>query len=49
MEWARVARSEHDWVHWRVHEGGYEAACGPTNLNEAILRFLDIAGTHPPA
>jgi hypothetical protein len=41
-DWSRVERSEHDWVHWRVHEDRFEAACGPTNLNEAILAFLDL-------
>jgi hypothetical protein len=44
LDWSRVERSEHDWVHWRVHEAAFEAACGPTNLNEAILAFLDLTG-----
>jgi hypothetical protein len=44
LDWSRAERSEHDWVHWRVHEAIFEAACGPTNLNEAILAFLDLTG-----
>ena len=44
MEWSKIERSEHDWVHWRVHEAVFDAACGPTNLNEAILTFLDYTG-----
>jgi hypothetical protein len=47
--WTKLERSEHDWVHWRVHDECYEAACGPTNLNEAIVAFLDLTGTGPPA
>jgi len=31
-------------VHWRVDDRTYEAACGPTNRNEAILTFLDPTG-----
>lgn len=46
-EWTKLARSEHDWVHWRVQDDRYEAACGPTNLNEAILTFLDLVDTRP--
>ena len=45
-DWSKVERSEHDWVHWRVQDRVFEAACGPTNLNEAILAFLDLAGDH---
>jgi hypothetical protein len=44
IERSVVERSEHDWVHWWVEDAAYEAACGPTNLNEAILAFLDLAG-----
>jgi hypothetical protein len=43
-EWSKVDRSEHDWVHWGVRDRAFEAFCGPTNLNEAILYFLDLAG-----
>ena len=43
-DWSKVERSEHDWLHWRVHEAAFDAACGPTNLNEAILTFLDLTG-----
>jgi hypothetical protein len=41
---SKLERSEHDWVNWRVADARYEAYCGPTNLNEAILAFLDLAG-----
>ena len=44
VDLSKVERSEHDWIHWWVAEERYEAACGPTNLNEAILTFLDLAG-----
>jgi hypothetical protein len=43
-DWSKLERSEHDWVHWRVADARYEAFCGPTNLNEAIIAFLDLAG-----
>ncbi len=48
LDWTKVERSEHDWVHWRVQEDRYEAACGPTNLSEAILAFLDLIGARSP-
>jgi hypothetical protein len=41
--WSKVERSEHNWVHWRIVDGRYEAFCGPTNLSEAIAGFLDQA------
>ena len=41
---SKVERSEHDWVTWWAKGSVFEAACGPTNLNEAILSFLDLAG-----
>jgi hypothetical protein len=44
-DWSKLERSEHDWLHWRLLDGRYEAFAGPTNLNEAILTFLDfVAG-----
>lgn len=46
---SKVERSEHDWVHWRIEGGVFEAACGPTNLNEAILAFLDVAEPRGPS
>ena len=42
--WSKFERSEHDWLHWRIEAGVFDAASGPTNLNEAILAFLDVAG-----
>lgn len=41
-DWSKVERSVHDWMMWRLADGRYEASCGPTNLNEAILAFLDV-------
>jgi hypothetical protein len=49
LDRSKLERSEHDWVHWRVADGRYEAFCGPTNLNEAISAFLDLAGARSPA
>ena len=43
-DWRKLERSEHDWVHWRVADASFEAACGPTNLSEAIVAFLELAG-----
>jgi Immunity protein 53 len=40
----RVERSEIDWIHWKVKDGQFDAACGPTNLGEAITTFLTLAG-----
>ncbi len=44
----KVERSERDWIYWWVKEDCFEAACGPTNLNEAILTFLDLMGARFP-
>jgi hypothetical protein len=44
VDWTKRERSEHDWLHWRVEGERFEAACGPRNLNEAIMTFLDLAG-----
>jgi hypothetical protein len=41
--------SEHDCVHWRVHESRFDAAGGLTNLNKAILAFLDLVGARGSA
>jgi hypothetical protein len=37
----RVQRDEHDWVHAWVDGATFEAACGPTNLSEAIYIFRE--------
>jgi hypothetical protein len=39
--WSKVERSEHDWLHWRIADDHFEAFCGPTNLTEAVVVFLD--------
>ena len=36
-----VQRDEHDWVHAWVNESTFEAACGPTNLSEALWIFRE--------
>jgi hypothetical protein len=41
--WDKVERPEHDWLHWRMSDDVFEAACGPTNLIEAVHAFLDVA------
>ena len=47
-----VNRSEHDWCHTWVKDNYFQAACGPCNLDEAVVRFLEWAGVpdqQPPA
>ena len=46
--WTRRDRSEHDWLCWRIEDERFEAACGPTNLHEVIVAFLDLAGARTP-
>ena len=46
-DWTKREASERDWLHWRISDERFEAACGPTNLNEAILVFLDLAEAPP--
>ena len=47
--WTKSDRSEHDWLRWRIEDERFEAACGPTNLNEAIVAFLDAAEARSPS
>lgn len=44
----RSERTEHDWLQWWVEDETFNAACGPTNLGEAIAAFLDFAGVRAP-
>ncbi len=37
----KVERDEHDWVHAWTEEGAFQAACGPTNLSEALYIFRE--------
>ena len=37
-------RSDHDWLHYWSDGSAFEAACGPTNLEEALLAFVTFAG-----
>lgn len=39
----KVDRSESDWIHAKVEDGKFVAACGPSNLEEALKLFLDWA------
>jgi hypothetical protein len=39
-DWAKIDRSEHDWLHWRVADQRFEGGCGATNLGELIGTFL---------
>src|SRR5262245_53922310 len=41
FERVEVQRDEHDWVHAWVAEETFEAACGPTNLSEALYIFRE--------
>lgn len=41
FEDVRIERDEHDWVHAWVKDGTFEAACGPTNLSEALFIFRE--------
>jgi hypothetical protein len=36
-----IHRSEDDWLVCKVENGRFEAACGPRNLTEALIAFLD--------
>lgn len=44
LEPSEIKRSHQDWLDYRVEAQRFQAICGPTNLNEAILAFLDFAG-----
>jgi hypothetical protein len=46
-DWVKVQRSEHDWLQWRATEAVFEAACGPTNLGEALAAFLNLSDDKP--
>jgi len=41
LDWQKIERSEHDWITYRVTQAQFEAAMGPTNLEECIQLFLD--------
>lgn len=38
--WTKVERSGADWIFYRSTGAVFEAACGPSNLEEAIEAFL---------
>jgi hypothetical protein len=40
LDWKKIERSEHDWIHYRMENKQFVAAAGPKNLNEAIDTFL---------
>ena len=37
----KIERDDHDWAHAWVEDGFFEAACGPTNLSEALFIFRE--------
>lgn len=39
LEREKSERSEDDWLHVWTEGGSFHAACGPTNLGEALDRF----------
>jgi hypothetical protein len=39
LEWAKIERSDEDWLMYRVASDKFEAACGPLNLSEALEVF----------
>jgi hypothetical protein len=39
FERIKTERDDHDWIHAWVEDGFFNAACGPTNLNEALSLF----------
>lgn len=38
---------EQDWLHCRLEEGKFRGFCGPQNLEEMLLVFLDWADSAP--
>lgn len=38
-----VSRSESDWIHASIESNRFTLACGPGNLEEAIVYFLAFA------
>jgi Immunity protein 53 len=48
MERIERHRSEHDWVVAWTEGDTYHAACGPTNLGEALYLFRELSGDIPP-
>jgi hypothetical protein len=42
MDWQKIDRSKDDWIHWRICEGHFEAACGPLNLRETIDMYRQL-------
>lgn len=45
-EWRQLERGGHDWLHWRVADDTFEAACGPLNLGEALSTFRFLGQGH---
>jgi hypothetical protein len=45
LERTRIDRGEKDWIMYWVEEKVFHAACGPSNLSEAIKVFIDWFGS----
>lgn len=43
----KVERDDHDWMHAWVSDGEFRAACGPTNLSEALYTFREWVAAEP--
>jgi hypothetical protein len=41
---AKTERNENDWLHYWSDGRRFEAACGPSNLLEALSAFCDFVG-----
>ena len=41
-----VSRSENDWIRASIESSHFTLACGPENLEKAIVDFLDFAENH---
>ena len=36
----KIDRTESDWIQYRIEDRGFQIACGPLNLSEAIEIFV---------
>jgi immunity protein 53 of polymorphic toxin system len=43
FEPVRIERSESEWIHCFTKEGKFKVRCGPRNLEEGIIVFLEWA------
>ncbi|MGC2476889.1 MAG: immunity 53 family protein [Candidatus Sulfotelmatobacter sp.] len=40
LERVQLARTDTNWIHYRVEKKAFNIACGPTNLTEAVRIFV---------